>query len=198
MRKLAIAVFLAACVALSPAGSAATPAPDFVGTWIVSQQVSLPEGATIPLELPSIPEFMHVDPGNEIRVVSGLFHSTSRGTSWGMGPFRELTVPVNAGTGIGDWTLGENGEVTFTYHLFLFDGSNKPVGYALVVRTLDVATGDRRASADPTEDVLTGRTKVRFFDLSGKALSLRLGPFGMSAKGFDGTFHAVRAVASTD
>lgn len=198
MRKLAIAFLLVVSVALSQAGNAATPSPVFVGTWIVSQAVSLPGGATIPLEPLSIPEFMHVDTGNEIRVVSGLFHSTSRGTTWGMGPFRELTVPVNAGTGIGDWTVGENGEVIFTYHLFLLDGSNKPVGYACVVRTLDVAASDRTASADPSEDVLTGTTNVRFFDLSGRALSLRLGPFGLSANGFDGSFRAVRAAVSTN
>jgi hypothetical protein len=198
MRKLAVAVSLAVIVALSQAGSAATPAPVFVGTWIVSQAVSLPEGATIPLEPLSIPEFMHVDSDNEIRVVSGLFHPTSRGTSWGMGPFRDLVVPVNAGMGIGDWTLGENGEVIFTYHLFLFDGSNKPVGYACIIRTLAVAIGDLKASADPSEDVLTGSTTVRFFDLSGKTLSLRIGPFGMPANGFVGSFRAVRAAVSTN
>lgn len=196
MRKLAIATLLVLCAALSVSASAANPNPVFVGTWIVSQTVSLPSGPPIPTEVLTIPEFMHVDPGNEIRVLSGLFHPTSRGTSWSMGPFRDLSVPVNGGTGIGDWSWGENGEAVFSYHAFLYGSSNKPIGYVHVVRTLDAAVGWLATADEDGDDVLTGSTTLRFFDLAGKPLSLQMGPMGTRTTGLTGPFRAVRAATA--
>lgn len=196
MRKLAIAILFVLGVALSLSASAASPNPAFVGTWIVSQTVSLPNGPPIPFDLLTIPEFMHVDPGNEIRVLSGLFHPTSRGTSWSMGPFRDLTVPVNGGMGIGDWTWGENGEAVFSYHAFLYGSSNKPIGYVHVVRTLDVPVGILETAGNGGEDVLTGYTTLRFFDLAGKPLSLQMGPMGTTTTGLIGPFRAMRAATA--
>ena len=193
MRKIAIATLFVLGVALSVSASAASPNPAFVGTWIVSQTISLPDGSPIPTDLLTIPDFIHVDPGYEIRVVSGLFHSTSRGTSWSLGPFRDLNVPVNGGMGIGDWSWGENGAPIFSYHAFLYGASNKPIGYVHVVRTLDVGVGVLATAGEGGEDVLTGYTTLRFFDLAGKPRALQMGPMGTKMTGLAGPFRAVRA-----
>lgn len=113
---------------------------------------------------------MHVDPGNEVRIVSGLFHGASRGTAWSMGPRRDLVVPVNAGAGIGDWDVDEEGEVVFSYHFFLYGDSGKSIGYAL-----------------------TGTMTLRFLDLAGRPLALPMGPFGMQVSGRAGPFRAEKA-----
>ena len=70
---------------------------------------------------------------------------------------------------------------------------NKPIGYVHVVRTLDVGVGVLATAGEGGEDVLTGYTTLRFFDLAGKPLALQMGPMGTKMTGLAGPFRAVRA-----
>jgi hypothetical protein len=200
MRKLSFAVLLAAAVAWSATATAATPPPRFAGTWIITQGGMMSDGTPIPFDVFSVPEFMHVDPGNEIRATSGMFHASSLGTNWPLDRQRSMTVTVNASIGIGDWMVSPQGVVYFSYHALLYDASNKPIGYLHVVRTIDGPAGDLVPSA-PTEeplepaaeDVLTGMAFIRFFDLKGQPLALPMGPWGVRMNGMAGPYRAVRA-----
>ena len=211
MRKIALAVLFSAGLALSATASAATPTPSFVGTWVITQGSMMADGTPIPFEVFSIPEFMHVDPGNEIRAVSGLFHPASIGTVWQVVDGRSLTVPVNAGTGIGDWWRASRGEVVLSYHSFLFDASNKPIGYLHALRTIEAplpeppppydlmpgsSTQKDEIQAGSATDVLTGMAYVRFFDLAGQPLALPIVTGGEPVYGLAGPYRAVRAATA--
>ena len=212
MRKLPIAISFLVGVALSFGAAAATPPPAFAGTWIVSQGGMMADGTPIPFEVFSVPEFLHIDPGNEIRAISGMFHPSGLGTVWTIVPGRELTMTVNSSMGIGDWMRGSQGEVLFSYHAFLYDASNKPIGYLHVVRTLDgpvagepggpdippdsVGPGTGMAVMAAPDDVISGMAFIRFFDLGGQPLALPMGPGGALMFGLAGPYRAVRAATA--
>ena len=210
---LALPIVLAAL--LAQPSVAATPGTPMKGTWVFTQEVTIPEvtGLMAGRESEAVPfiDVAHLDDNMEVRTLSGVLHENGCGKVLPINGDSAFIIPFSASIGIGDWSAYPDLSINLAYIHFLYDCSGKPIGYAWVSRAglpifeRDLLPGDPKGpmlpddpDAPPPEkagsDIVgfRGLATISFFDLNGEPMFVPVPGLETGLSELSGPFRAMR------
>lgn len=185
--------------------AAASPGALMKGTWIITQELVIPEviGILSGRESEGIPfvDVAHLDDNMEVRTLSGVLHENGCGKVLSAEGGRAFIVPFSASIGIGDWSVYKDWSINLAYIHFLYDCSGRPIGYAWVSRTgtpiferdLDEEPmASKLQEVDPILVGWQGQATITFFDLRGKPMWVPIPGLETGLSELSGPFLAAR------